>query len=95
MSISAQDVGEKEDARLMVMLDGPYGGPTIDIGQYERVLLIAGGSGVTFTLALLDEIVGRITHGGRAGGEATKTIQFVWYIRSWGGSTRIDCLGFY
>jgi hypothetical protein len=29
---------------VQVMLDGPYGGCSIDLGRYESVLLVAGGS---------------------------------------------------
>lgn len=64
------------------MFDGAYGGCSIDLGDYESVLLVAGGSGATFTLGLLDDIVGRCTKLGRAQGEKTRRIEFVWCIRS-------------
>lgn len=70
---------------VQVMLDGPYGGCSIDLGEYETVLLIAGGSGATFTLGLLDDIVGRCIRLGRSKGEKTRRIEFVWCIRSYGG----------
>ena len=41
------------------MIDGPYGGCSIDIEKYERVVLVANGSGITFTLNILDDLVGR------------------------------------
>ncbi|KIP02610.1 hypothetical protein PHLGIDRAFT_78922, partial [Phlebiopsis gigantea 11061_1 CR5-6] len=50
---------------VQVMLDGAYGGARIDLGAYESVLLLAGGSGATFTLGLLDELVGRCARLGR------------------------------
>ena len=28
-----------------VVLDGPYGGTRVEVGGYDRVLLVAGGSG--------------------------------------------------
>ncbi|KAI9463413.1 hypothetical protein HD554DRAFT_2040945 [Boletus coccyginus] len=37
-------------APLQVMIDEPYGGSSVDLGQYEMVLLVSGGSGITFTL---------------------------------------------
>ncbi|KAJ7925707.1 hypothetical protein B0H13DRAFT_2654226 [Mycena leptocephala] len=40
-----------------LILEGPYGTPWA--GNFERVLLFAGGSGATFTLGVLDELVGR------------------------------------
>ncbi|KAK0185299.1 iron reductase [Armillaria mellea] len=67
---------------VQVMLDGPYGGCSVDLGEYESVLLFAGGSGATFTIGLLDDIVGRCVKLGRPRGERTKRIEFVWCIRS-------------
>jgi len=69
---------------VQVMIDGPYGGCSVDLGEYESVLLFSGGSGVTFTLGMLDDIVGRVVRLGRKGGERTKRIEFAWCIRSFG-----------
>jgi len=66
------------------MLDGPYGGSSLDFGTFESVLLVAGGSGVTFTLGILDDLVGRIVKLRRPNGERTRRITFAWYIRSFG-----------
>ncbi|KAG2099236.1 iron reductase [Suillus discolor] len=62
----------------------PYGGSSVDLGLYESAFLIAGGSGVTFTLGLLDDIVGRCVRLGRSQGERTRRIEFTWCIRSFG-----------
>jgi hypothetical protein len=48
------------------------------------VLLFAGGSGATFTLGLLDDLVGRIAKLGRPNGERTTRIEFAWCVRSFG-----------
>ncbi|KAF8812780.1 hypothetical protein BYT27DRAFT_7132472 [Phlegmacium glaucopus] len=69
---------------VQVMIDGPYGGCGVDLGDHETVLLFAGGSGITFTLGLLDDIVGRCTRKGRSNGERTRRIEFAWCIRSFG-----------
>jgi len=69
---------------VQVMIDGPYGGCSVDLGDHETVLLFAGGSGITFTLGLLDDIVGRCTRKGRSNGERTRRIEFAWCIRSFG-----------
>jgi hypothetical protein len=69
---------------VQVMIDGPYGGCSIDLGRYESILLFAGGAGATFTLGLLDDIVGRCVKLGRRNGEITKRIEFAWCIRSFG-----------
>ncbi|THH28732.1 hypothetical protein EUX98_g5458 [Antrodiella citrinella] len=67
-----------------VMIDGAYGGCSIDLGTYESVLLIAGGSGATFTLGLLDDIVARCVKLGRKNGERTRRVEFTWCVRSFG-----------
>jgi ferric-chelate reductase len=70
--------------QVQVMLDGAYGGCSVDLGRYESVLLVAGGSGATFTIGLLDDIVGRCVRLGRRGGEVTRKIEFAWCIKSFG-----------
>ncbi|KAI0312563.1 hypothetical protein OF83DRAFT_1145534 [Amylostereum chailletii] len=72
------------EVQVQVMLDGPYGGCSLDLGEYESVFLVAGGAGATFTLGLLDDIVGRCVRRGRAHGERTRRIEFVWAIRGFG-----------
>lgn len=67
-----------------VMLDGAYGGCSIDLGEYESVLLVAGGSGATFTLGLLDDIVARCAKLGRKNGEKTRRVEFAWCVKSFG-----------
>ena len=70
--------------RVMVMIDGPYGGLSFDLGQYEHVLLFAGGAGITFTMGVLDDIVGRIIRLKRRNGERTRRIEFAWCVKSFG-----------
>ncbi|KAK7468573.1 ferric-chelate reductase Frp1 [Stygiomarasmius scandens] len=67
----------------LVSTDGPYGGSSIDLGEYETVLLMAGGSGVTFTLGMLDDLIGRVV-AGRRQGEKTRKVEFVWCMKSFG-----------
>ncbi|CAE6513236.1 unnamed protein product [Rhizoctonia solani] len=78
----AKDQGT--DSHMAVMVDGPYGGLTFDLGDFESVLLVAGGSGATFTVGVLDDIVGRVVRHGRPQGEKTRVIKFVWFVRSYG-----------
>jgi ferric-chelate reductase len=41
-----------------ILLDGPYGGLNIkSLAQFDRALLIAGGSGVGFTLPIIEDIL--------------------------------------
>ena len=69
---------------MQVMIDGPYGGCSVDLGEHETALLFAGGSGITFTLGILDDIVGRVVRRGRRYGERTRRIEFAWCVRSFG-----------
>lgn len=77
---------ETAGTQVQVMIDGPYGGSSVELGDYESVLLVAGGSGATFTIGLLDDIVGRCIKLGRSGGEKTRRIEFAWCIKSFGES---------
>jgi ferric-chelate reductase len=81
----ASENSKKVDAvqvPVHVMIDGPYGGCGLDLGEYENVLLVAGGAGVTFTLGLLDDLVGRVVRHQRGRGERARRIEFVWTIHS-------------
>ena len=70
-----------------VMVDGPYGGCSIDPSAFETVLFISGGSGATFTIGLLDELVGKCLR--RTNEVVTRKIEFVWFIRSFGENTHV------
>ncbi|KAJ7931052.1 iron reductase [Mycena leptocephala] len=76
---------EEDDAAtgraVHAILDGPYGGPTLDAGTYGAVLFLAGGSGATATLGTLDDLVGRCVRRGRASGERTRRVEWVWCVR--------------
>ncbi|KAG8935915.1 hypothetical protein FRC02_005670 [Tulasnella sp. 418] len=79
------------ERRVSVMIDGPYGGSSIDFASCENVLMIAGGSGITFTLGILDDLVGRIRLARSGSGNAprqdminTRHITFIWCLRSKG-----------
>ncbi|TBU24548.1 iron reductase [Dichomitus squalens] len=75
---------EQPGVPVQVMIDGPYGGSSVELGDYESVLLVAGGSGITFTLGMLDDIVARCIKLGRPNGEKTRRIEFAWCVRSYG-----------
>lgn len=79
---------------MQVMIDGPYGGCSVDLGEHETALLFAGGSGITFTLGILDDIVGRVVRRGRRYGERTRRIEFAWCVRSFGAYFPISHLCF-
>nr|GAT50545.1 iron reductase [Mycena chlorophos] len=69
-----------------LVLEGPYGGPTLSPDDYESVLMFAGGSGVTFTLGVLDALVARAVPLGTPFAPQPKTTRVVWCwcVRSFG-----------
>lgn len=62
--------------KVMVMLDGPYGGLKMDLRDYESVLLVAGGSGVTFALGAIEEAL-RVKERGRG----PSRVEVAWVVR--------------
>ncbi|KAF5356913.1 hypothetical protein D9756_006407 [Leucocoprinus leucothites] len=59
-----------------VFLDGPYNSSPVLVG-YDSVLLIAGGSGVGFTLPLFLDLLQRT----KKDGPACRRLTFVWTVR--------------
>ncbi|KAJ6502884.1 ferric reductase like transmembrane component-domain-containing protein [Mycena vitilis] len=80
---------EEGGRALHATVDGPYGGPTRDAGEYGTVLFLAGGSGATATLGALDDLVGRCVRRRRVTGECTRTVEWVWCVRD------ADALGWF
>jgi len=77
---------------VQVMFDGPYGGCGLDLETYNRVLLVAGGSGATFAIGLLDEVVAacvKNSRGDNGGKVKTNRVDLVWCIRSFGTFSNI------
>ncbi|ORY32518.1 putative ferric reductase transmembrane component [Naematelia encephala] len=70
--------------KVMVMIDGPYGGLKIDLGDYDSVLLVAGGSGITFVLGAIEEAL-RVRESGRGPSQ----IEVAWVVRD---TSTIDAL---
>ncbi|KAG0696159.1 ferric reductase NAD binding domain-containing protein [Suillus ampliporus] len=63
--------------KVKVLVDGPYG-PSPDLGSYDTSVLIAGGSGVSYTLPTLLHII----EGVRDGKSSCGRVVFVWSIRN-------------
>jgi len=61
-----------------VLVDGPYGAFFTDMTRYRTVLLCAGGSGFTYCMATLEDIVGQAAKCGKG---LTKHIHVVWSLR--------------
>lgn len=71
-----KDAALKGD-KIKVFVDGPYG-PSPNLGSYDTSVLIAGGSGVSYTLPVLLDIIERV----RNGESKCRRIVFIWSIRS-------------
>ncbi|KAJ6577925.1 FAD-binding domain-containing protein [Mycena capillaripes] len=69
----AQRVAGKAAWTSRVVVDGPYGGLHVPLKVYERVYLLAGGSGATFTLPVFADLAATL----KAGGVACQRIEFV------------------
>lgn len=66
-------------ARLKASVDGPYGTfPDPMSAEFDKVVLIAGGSGATFTFGLATNMLERM------GPNSTKNIVFIWAVKKHG-----------
>ena len=75
-------------SKVFALIDGPYGHMR-PLRQFDSILLMAGGSGSTFTTPLMREIVARWKDENSStwnipGGAATKYVRFIWVIKSRG-----------
>ncbi|OAX36258.1 hypothetical protein K503DRAFT_315935 [Rhizopogon vinicolor AM-OR11-026] len=69
---------------VKVFIDGPYG-PSPNLESYDTSVLIAGGSGVSYTLPILLDIIERV----RNGKSRCRRVVFVWSIRN---ADHIHCI---
>ncbi|EGO20038.1 hypothetical protein SERLADRAFT_442838 [Serpula lacrymans var. lacrymans S7.9] len=65
-----------QNGKVKVFVDGPYG-PSPELGSYDTSVLISGGSGVSFTLPVLLDIIERV----RNGKSDCRRVVFIWSIR--------------
>ncbi|KAF5579463.1 ferric-chelate reductase [Fusarium pseudocircinatum] len=61
-------------ATLSASIDGPYGSLP-DMGNYDKIILIAGGSGAAFTFGLMNRIMMRREK------LAIQSFEFIWAVR--------------
>ncbi|KAL1745572.1 hypothetical protein HDZ31DRAFT_36155 [Schizophyllum fasciatum] len=76
-ALAARAAG-KVELGMRVLLDGPYGGVPVTLAAYDRVMLLAGGSGATFTLPLLMDVAGAL----KAGTAKCQRVDFVIAVKS-------------
>lgn len=78
----AQETSSHDTRPISLAIEGPYGVashfPTLAGGEYDRVLLVSGGVGATFTVPLFRALV--------ADNPAAK-VQLVWSVRSPGDAS--------
>ncbi|KAI1502632.1 ferric reductase NAD binding domain-containing protein [Biscogniauxia marginata] len=61
-------------ASLKVSVEGPYG-TNPDPMQFDKVVLVAGGSGATFTFGLTADMLGRMTQ------DSKQQVDFIWAVK--------------
>jgi len=64
-------------AQLRASIDGPYG-TVPDFAKYNRIVLIAGGSGGSFTIGIAIDTIRRQATGSKL------VMDFVWVVREHG-----------
>jgi ferric-chelate reductase len=62
--------------KVLVMIDGPYGGLKMYLGRFEGVLMVAGGSGITFVLGAIEETLRT-----KRQGNGPERVDVVWVVR--------------
>ncbi|CUA67450.1 putative iron reductase [Rhizoctonia solani] len=73
---------QSSDIQTKVIVDGPYGGlgaGTVGPADYRNVILIAGGGGVSFTVAVLEDLISRSLK--QKG--CTEVIDFIWIVKEY------------
>jgi hypothetical protein len=77
-AVSFQDTHPGMAYTLPVLVDGPYSGPGTARG-FDSVLLVAGGTGISFALPILEDLVVNA-------GVHTQDVHFVWVVKDNGMS---------
>ncbi|KAL4063459.1 hypothetical protein V8B97DRAFT_2020797 [Scleroderma yunnanense] len=63
---------------VLVMLEGPYGGPGHSVfASYSAAVFVVGGSGITFALSSVQDIIQRDLEGA----SRVKVIEFIWCVQ--------------
>jgi len=84
----ASDKSRPTTKHVLALISGPYPGsglPTFEtkevLEEKENLILIAGGSGMSFVIGVLDEVVGRRVRAGRGG-----DVKVIWVVKEQGKS---------
>lgn len=66
-----------------IYVDGPYGGPSRDVNAFDRVIMLASGSGVTVTIPFLSSLSKTIAENLQSNKKViTQKIDFYWVVRN-------------
>lgn len=79
-------LSKRENDTVPVLIDGPYGGVEGDLTLYEHVILVAGGTGITFVKPVLEWLLLQMQYTTTK----TSTIELVWSVRSAGEFTSLE-----
>ena len=81
---SPSETGKSEfmdvEESFVALIDGPYGGTHSDFAAFDTTLLVAGATGVTFTLPILLDIAQRAT----TQKLPLRNLTFVWIVKTLG-----------
>lgn len=66
-----------ESDTVPVLLDGPYGGLEGDFTLYEHVILLAGGTGITFVKPVLEWLLIQMQYTTCK----TSSVELIWSVR--------------
>lgn len=83
---SKDPTSNSPSAEFLALIDGPYGATHADFAAFDTAVLIAGGTGVTFTLPILMDLAQRFARGRLP----LKAIEFIWVIKSAACTAWID-----
>ncbi|GAA6012427.1 hypothetical protein JCM10207_007083 [Rhodosporidiobolus poonsookiae] len=75
----AQRLATRKDSteKLSIAVEGPYGGMRADVGRFEEVVLVAGGSGITHVMSVLADAVQKV----KLNQARTRRIHLIWVIQ--------------
>ncbi|WWC97370.1 hypothetical protein V866_004249 [Kwoniella sp. B9012] len=63
-----------------VLVEGPYGGPCSTVfASYSGIMLIAGGSGITYSLGMFEDVIRKAEEGHLR----ASTVHFVWAVKTY------------
>ncbi|CAE6473105.1 unnamed protein product [Rhizoctonia solani] len=77
------DARQNSGIQTNVIIDGPYGGlggGIVNLADHRNVVLVAGGAGASFTVALLEDLVSRSLEQNAC----TRVVDFLWIVKEYG-----------